>query len=260
MLLRAAIHHHCATCGADAAAICAVVDNEIGRVAGPAHRAWKAVMLQRRCDRIAPAADDEALEGARQSSAETHGALAAALEGDAAAATAALDDRDEETVARGAAAAAAARNAGTTLAARVAEHRVALERDEAAAHAETHDALAGDATAATAAFDDRDGTTFCVSGEARGRDSAALGAALVGTRVCEFKLLATCARATQRAAAAMYADAANGEATTVVDDATPSPTVDAAEWEEWEEDATDGVCLFGDGAITVAAMVAATAA
>ena len=69
MLLRAAIQHHCATCGADAAAICAVVDYEIGRVAGPAHRAWKAVMLQRRCDRIASAADDEALEGARQSAA-----------------------------------------------------------------------------------------------------------------------------------------------------------------------------------------------
>ena len=96
MLLRAAIQHHCATCGADAAAICAVVDYEIGLVRGPAHRAWKAVMLQRRCDHIAPAADDEALEGARQSAAETHGALAAALEGDAAAATAALDDRDED--------------------------------------------------------------------------------------------------------------------------------------------------------------------
>ena len=145
VLLRAAIHHHCATCGADAAAICAVVDYEIGRVAGPAHRAWKAVMLQRRCDRIAPAADDEALEGARQSAAETHGALAAALEGDAAAATAALDDRD--------------------------------------------------------------GATLCASGEARGRDSAALGAALVGARVCEFKLLATRARATQRAAASSANDA-----------------------------------------------------
>ena len=141
MLLRAAIQHHCATCGADAAAICAVVDYEIGRVAGPAHRAWKAVMLQRRCDRIASAADDEALEGARQSAAETHGALAAALEGDAAAATAALDDRDD--------------------------------------------------------------ATLCASGEARGRDSAALGAALVGARVCE----------------------------------------------EWEEDATDGGCLIGDGAM-----------
>ena len=58
----------------------------------------------------------------------------------------------------------------------------------------------------------------------------------------------------------MYSDAASGEATTVVDDATPSPTVGAAEWEEWEEDATDGVCLFGDGAIVDAAMVAATAA
>ena len=38
---------------------------------------------------------DEALEGARQSVAETHDELAAALEGDAAAATATLDDRDE---------------------------------------------------------------------------------------------------------------------------------------------------------------------
>ena len=173
MLLRAAIHHHCATCGADAAAICAVVDYEIGRVAGPAHRAWKAVMLQRRCDRIAPAADDEALEGARQSAAETHGALAAALEGDAAAATAALDDRDEETAARGAAA-AAARDAGTALAARVAEHRAALERDEAAAHAETHDALAGDATAATAALDDRDGG--CLFGDGAIADAAMVAA------------------------------------------------------------------------------------
>ena len=191
VLLRAAIHHHCATCGADAAAICAVVDYEIGRVAGPAHRAWKAVMLQRRCDRIAPAADDEALEGARQSAAETHGALAAALEGDAAAATAALDDRDEETAARGAAAAAAlddrdeetaargaaaaaARDAGTALAARVAEHRAALERDEAAAHAETHDALAGDATAATAALDDRDDATDggCLFGDGAIADAA----------------------------------------------------------------------------------------
>ena len=175
MLLRAAIHHHCATCGADAAAICAVVDYEIGRVAGPAHRAWRAVMLQRRCDRIAPAADDEALEGARQSAAETHGALAAALEGDAAAATAALDDRDEETAARGAAA-AAARDAGTALAARVAEHRAALERDEAAAHAETHDALAGDATAATAALDDRDGATLCAFGDGAIADAAMVAA------------------------------------------------------------------------------------
>ena len=58
----------------------------------------------------------------------------------------------------------------------------------------------------------------------------------------------------------MYSDAASGEATTVVDDATPSPTVGAAKWEEWEEDTTDGVCLFGNGAIAVAAMVAATAA
>ena len=88
---------------------------------------------------------DEALEGARQSAAETHGALAAALEGDAAAATAALDDRDD--------------------------------------------------------------ATLCASGEARGRDSAALGAALVGARVCEFKLLATRARATQRAAASSAKDA-----------------------------------------------------
>ena len=77
---------------------------------------------------------------------------------------------------------------------------------------------------------------------------------------CEFKLLATCARATQRAAAAMYAGASNGEATTIVDDATPSPTVGATGCEEWEEDATDGGCLFGDGAIADAAMVAATAA
>ena len=177
VLLRAAIHHHCATCGADAAAICAVVDYEIGRMAGPAHRAWKAVMLQRRCDRLAPAADDEALEGARQSAAETHGALAAALEGDAAAATAALDDRDEETAARGAAA-AAARDAGTALAARVAEHRAALERDEAAAHAETHDALAGDATAATAALDDRDDATDggCLFGDGAIADAAMVAA------------------------------------------------------------------------------------
>ena len=58
----------------------------------------------------------------------------------------------------------------------------------------------------------------------------------------------------------MYADAANGEATTVVGDATPSPTVGAAECEEWEEDATDGGCLFGDGDIADAAVVAATAA
>ena len=62
---------------------------------------------------------DEALEGARQSAAETHGKLAVALEGDDTAATAALDDRDEATTARGAAA-AAARDAGTALAARVA--------------------------------------------------------------------------------------------------------------------------------------------
>ena len=58
----------------------------------------------------------------------------------------------------------------------------------------------------------------------------------------------------------MYSDAASGEATTVVDDATPSPTVGDAECEEWEEDATDGGCLIGDGAIVDAAMVAATAA
>ena len=38
---------------------------------------------------------DEAPEGARQSAAEAHGELVAALEGDAAAATATLDDRDE---------------------------------------------------------------------------------------------------------------------------------------------------------------------
>ena len=51
---------------------------------------------------------DEALEGAHQSAAETHDALAAALMGGAAAATAALDDRDEATAARCAAAAATA--------------------------------------------------------------------------------------------------------------------------------------------------------
>ena len=77
---------------------------------------------------------DEALEGTRQSAAEAHDAFATALVGDAAAATTALDDRDEATAAR-CAAAAAARDAGTALATRVAKHRAALERDEAAAHA-----------------------------------------------------------------------------------------------------------------------------
>ena len=56
-LLRALVALHCATCGADAVAVCAVVDYEIGRTAGPAHRAWKALMHQRRCECLAPAAD-----------------------------------------------------------------------------------------------------------------------------------------------------------------------------------------------------------
>ena len=144
---------------------------------------------------------DEALEGARQSAAETHDALAAALAGDAAAATAALDDRDEATAAC-CATAAAARDAGTALAARVAEHRTALKRHEVATHAAhtTH-------TAALAALGAYVRAALCANGEARGRDSAALGAALVGARVCEFKLLATRARATQRAAASSANDA-----------------------------------------------------
>ena len=58
-------------------------------------------------------------------------------------------------------------------------------------------------TAALAAHGAYVRATLCASGEARGRDSAALGAALVGARVCEFKLLATRARATQHAAAAI---------------------------------------------------------
>ena len=57
----------------------------------------------------------------------------------------------------------------------------------------------------------------------------------------EFQLLATRARATQRAAAS-----SENDATTAAADASP------------KEDVTDGVCLFGDDAIAVAAAAAAT--